>query len=127
MDIIAYTLSDAAVTINLSHVGDDDQTATPAKGGDADGDMIMADVEGVRGSDHADMLVGNDVGKVVPTGETDDPGTTDVDESQNMTDPGPGNMLFGNMGDDMLEGLGGMDSLRGGEGVRHVQAVQMRL
>lgn len=118
MDIVAYTMSDAAVTINLGNVGS--TTMKAAEGGDAEGDMIMADVEGVRGSMHDDILVGNDVGAPMDERLGDDPDTEGETETDHVVEEAveasAGNMLFGNMGDDMLKGMGGEDTLRGGKG-----------
>ena len=132
MDIASYTMSDAAVTVNLSNAGS--TTMKVAEGGDAEGDMfavvdnpnadaggmpaMMTDIEGVRGSMHDDMLIGDDVGMphAIDSGMTDDTTTGDVDESKTEIAAGAGNMLFGNMGDDMLKGMAGMDTLRGGKG-----------
>ena len=132
MDIAAYTLSDAPVTVNLSNIGS--TTMKVAEGGDAEGDTFAmvanpnadaggmpaawSDIEGVRGSMHDDMLIGDDVGMPheYDSGMTDDTNTADVDESKVQVAAGDGNMLFGNMGDDMLKGMAGMDTLRGGKG-----------
>ena len=117
-DIVAYTMSDAAVTINLSNVYG--STMKVAEGGDAEGDTFMdhAHIEGVRGSMHDDMLIGGDMGmpREIDSGMTDDTATADIDESKTQVPAGAGNMLFGNMGDDTLKGMGGEDTLRGGKG-----------
>ena len=104
MDVAAYTMSDMPVTINLSNIG---TAKKAAEGGHADGDMIMMDVEGVRGSMYDDMITGS-------SAMTDDATTEDVDES--MMYPGH-NKLYGNMGDDTLMGLGGNDLIHGGQGM----------
>lgn len=80
VDWILYQGSDAGVTVNLN-----DGTG---KGGHAEGDII-ADVENVHGSDHADRLVGND----------------------------RANRLDGGAGNDRLDGGAGADTLEGGAGV----------
>ena len=97
MDTASYTMSGAAVTVNLGAEG-----SKRAAGGDAEGDTIGMDIENVRGSMYGDMLTGNS--------PTDDATTEKVDESM------MGNKLYGNMGDDMLMGMGGKDTLHGGKG-----------
>ena len=58
-DTAAYTMSDEAVTINLSRV-DDVLKRPEAKGGDATGDEYeKGTIENVRGSDNDDMLTGD--------------------------------------------------------------------
>ncbi len=87
-DWITYEESDTGVTVNFS-----DRTFA---GGDAEGDVI-ADVENVRGSGYADILIGNAGANRLDGGEGDD-------------------QLQGNGGDDVLEGGAGIDQLEGGAG-----------
>ena len=89
-DTATYVNSDAGVTINLA-------TGT-AEGGHAEGDML-ADIESIRGSDHADVLVARN----------DDPATP-------RTVPREGSTLYGQRGDDSLSGGDGRDYLWGGKG-----------
>ena len=117
-DTASYTMSDAAVTVNLGVMPDDATDMDPrVAGGDAAGDMLMG-IENIRGSMYDDVLTGDDVGmeKDEETGVTDDQNTPNVDESMRHIDPSRGNALFGNMGNDMLKGMGGMDILHGGKG-----------
>ena len=87
-DWLCYAASDAAVTVYLS-------TGT-ASGGHAGGDSFR-NVEGVRGSPHADRLWGGD--------------------GNDTLDGGAGNdRLFGEGGDDVLTGGAGDDRLYGGPG-----------
>ena len=73
------------------------------------GDSTFDSIENLRGSMYDDMLIGDNMGMAM---ETDDASTTTVDETKSRA----GNKLFGNMGDDMLKGLGGNDTLHGGKG-----------
>ena len=82
-DTISYEYSALGVTINLN-----DGTA---RGGDAEGDDLSADIENVRGSMHDDTLTGTD----------------------EVTD---GNSLWGLGGNDVLTGREGPDRLSGGAG-----------
>ena len=88
-DTAGYTQSDAGVTVNLA-------TGTAA-GGHAEGDTLRG-IEGVRGSNHADVLTARD----------DDPNTE--------THPPEGSSLWGQKGDDALHGGSGDDLLWGGKG-----------
>ena len=110
-DTAAYTLSDAGVTINLA--------TGAAGGGHAEGDTF-ASIENIRGSMHADMLVG-DRGMFMEN----DPDTPD-DES--LTFVGSKNTIKGGAGNDTIKGdhpaadaepndpNGGDDTLHGGKG-----------
>jgi Ca2+-binding RTX toxin-like protein len=82
-DLASYRDSPAAVTIRLGKNG----AETVGKGGDANGDKISK-VEGVRGSDHDDKLIGNKLA----------------------------NVLVGEEGNDILKGKGGDDHLSAGDG-----------
>ena len=91
-DTATYVHSDAGVTINLA-------TGT-AEGGHAEGDTLT-DIESIRGSDHADVLVARN----------DDPSTPGTSpETQE------GSTLYGQGGDDSLTGGDGRDYLWGGKG-----------
>lgn len=79
IDMARYVGSNAGVDINLG--------AGTASGGHAEGDVLI-DIEQVFGSNHADILIGNE---------------------QN-------NFIFGSGGDDILDGAGGIDKLFGGAG-----------
>ena len=87
-DTAAYVDSDAGVTIDLA--------TGAASGGHAEGDTLKG-IESVRGSDHADTL----------TARNDDPDTEHVSE---------GSTLWGQKGDDTLNGGTGRDHLWGGKG-----------
>lgn len=78
-DTVSYSFSDVGVTVNL-----EDNTS---EGGHAEGDVII-NVESIRGSDHRDVLIGDE--------------TT--------------NILRGRAGNDELTGNGGDDWLYGNEG-----------
>ena len=84
-DLADYELSDAGVTVNLA-------TGT-ARGGHAEGDTLSG-IEDVRGSAHADHLIGDD----------------EADWRVHF------NWLDGGDGDDTLEGGDGGDFLAGGAG-----------
>src|SRR3546814_8786766 len=93
-DYVDYRSSDAGVTVDL---GDG-----IARGGHAHGDLLRK-IERVRGSDHDDMLAGNDA-------DNDLFGCLGND----LLRGGDGNdSLGGGMGDDILEGGAGDDRLRG--------------
>ena len=88
-DTVAYTGSDAGVTVDLA-------TGT-AEGGHAEGDTLTG-IESVRGSDHADAL----------TARIDEP-MFDAPYTFDST-------LWGQKGDDVLNGGAGIDLLWGGKG-----------
>ena len=109
MDTAAYTMSSEAVTVDLRFgEGPGSLTIKAPMGGDAVGDTFVG-IENLRGSMYGDMLIGDNTGMAM---EVNDASTPDVDETTSR----PGNTLFGNMGDDMLKGMGGNDTLRGGKG-----------
>jgi len=87
LDIIDYSGSDAAVSVNLA-------TGVLA-GGDAEGDSIVSGVDGAIGTDFNDTLIGF---------------------NQQGTDPADTftNLFYGEGGDDTIQGAGGDDSLYGG-------------
>ena len=93
-DTAAYALSDAGVTVNLA-------TGT-AEGGHAEGDTLTG-IESVRGSHHDDILTARD----------DDPST---ENPNNISALSEGSILWGNRGDDLLQGGTGRDILWGGKG-----------
>ncbi|MBC6437508.1 MAG: hypothetical protein GDA52_05095, partial [Rhodobacteraceae bacterium] len=84
-------------------------------GGHAQGDVLNS-IERIRGSKHADVLIG-DVGNNRIRGE----GGADTltgDAAANVLDGGGGNdVLRGGTGDDMLQGGAGNDTLEGGAGI----------
>ena len=93
-DTVGYLRSDAGVTVNLA-------TGT-AEGGHAEGDTLTR-IESVRGSHHADVLTARD----------DDPST---ENHNNIPELSEGSILWGNRGDDLLQGGTGRDILWGGKG-----------
>ena len=97
-DWVSYLRSDAGVTVNLEE--------GTGESGHAEGDTIV-DVENVRGSAYADLLVGNDLANRLEGGDGNDVlrGSDDAD------------VLNGGTGTDLLEGGSGADSLEGGAGV----------
>ena len=80
IDWLRYVESVEGVTVDLS-------VSMQVSGGDADGDVISG-FENVQGSDHGDIITGDDAA----------------------------NYLIGFGGDDMISGGVGRDSIRGGEG-----------
>lgn len=96
-DTAAYTQSDAAVSIDL-------QNGT-ASGGHAQGD-VLALIENVIGSDHADTLNGSGAANSLLGGAGSDliNGRAGNDE------------LWGGEGDDTINGGDGVDIMRGGAG-----------
>ena len=89
VDLVTYLESDTGVTVNLS-----DDTGS---GGHAQGDAITT-IENISGSDHHDVLTGDNGANVLY-------GIGGDDE------------LRGNDGDDVLEGGAGADQLDGGVGI----------
>ena len=96
-DTVSYSFSDAGVTVNL-----EDNTS---EGGHAEGDVII-NIESIRGSDHGDVLIGDE--------------TTNTLRGKDGNDELRGNsgddMLYGGTGDDRLDGGEGADRLYGDEG-----------
>ncbi len=88
-DLASYGTASSGVTVNL---------VTPGSNtGDAAGDTLRADVEGIIGSNFADFLQGN--------------------SGANELRGGAGNdTLLGGFGDDVLTGGAGGDSINGGDG-----------
>ncbi|MEZ5775708.1 MAG: calcium-binding protein [Hyphomicrobiaceae bacterium] len=85
MDLADYSTSSAGVSVSIS---DNPGSARVGVGGDAEGDLILGDIEGFIGSAFADNLRGNVAA----------------------------NQLFGGAGNDVLRGGGGADLLDGGDG-----------
>ena len=88
VDTIDYSESDAGVTVNLAEGA--------GRGGYAEGDRIT-DVENVVGSEHPDILTGNDDHNELNGGYGDDE-------------------LYGGDGNDILKGGPGADRMEGGPG-----------
>ena len=136
-DVANYQASDDEVNVNLTLTSTG--AVRTQKGGHAEGDKIEG-IEWVHGSMHDDTLIGIDgrTGTVDNDGYisganklvghmgddhimggdeheadevTDDPSTTDFDESSNKP---TGDTLFGGQGDDTLNGQGGHDMIKGG-------------
>ena len=99
IDTAAYKMSPEAVTVDLRHPMPTDPKVMAPMGGDAEGDTLEG-IENLRGSMYGDMLTGLDP-------QTAEDGTVLYNGA---------NKLFGNMGDDMLKGMGGDDTLHGGKG-----------
>ena len=97
-DGVLYFDSPAAVKINLLH--------RTARGGDAEGDRIGPDIEGVQGSDFDDELTGNDGANLILGGGGDDV----------INGLGDNDSLLGEAGDDRINGGKNDDVLVGGEG-----------
>ena len=129
-DTASYTDSPAGVTVRLHD---------PApRGGDAEGDTFegtviftyrdngnqaeveLPDIINLRGSNHDDILAGDQRANSLSGGRGDDTiyGGPGGDESNRDTmDGGPGDdRLFGGRGDDELYGGEGSDTLKGGTG-----------
>ena len=140
-DTASYTMSDAAVTIDLSKAMDDPMNgefatnnpqAPYASGGDADGDMFLG-IDNIRGSMYADMLIGDEMPNkiwgnqgddTIKGGDelgdnpatTDDPGTTDTVENVETDFDLAGDTIWGGKGDDTIYALAGNDMLMGDMG-----------
>ncbi len=94
-DIISYRDSAAGVTISLR-----DGTA---KGGDAEGDELGDDIEGVEGSEYDDVLTGDDLIR------------SDGLFDNSLWGLGGNDHLYGGDGNDELSGGAGDDVLDGGD------------
>lgn len=97
VDWISYRNSDTGVTINLS-----DNTA---EGGHAQGDVIV-EVENIQGSNHGDLLIG----------DNDTNNLQGLDGDDDIQGNGGDDWLLGQVGDDRLNGGEGADRLYGNEG-----------
>ena len=109
-DTASYVHSDAGVTIDLA--------AGIAEGGHAEGDALT-DIESVRGSDHADVLVARNDDPSTPgtTQETREGSTLYGQRGDDSLSGGDGtNYLWGGKGNDTLMGGGVLDYLEGGAG-----------
>jgi len=115
-DTIDYSNSGAGVNVDLS--------TGNLSGGDADNDTILGGVDGVIGSDHADVLTGFDQQGTSPadtfTNELYGGGGNDVITGKGGDDLLYGgnddDALYGGSGDDALFGDDGSDTLEGGDG-----------
>jgi Ca2+-binding RTX toxin-like protein len=97
-DLAAYIDSDEGVIVDL--------VSGEGFGGDAEGDTLVS-IEDVQGSDHDDMLVGNN-------GDNDLTGWAGNDT---LKGGGGADTLQGFDGNDLLKGGGGADTLNGGWGI----------
>ena len=97
IDWIFYDFSDTGVTVDLEE--------GTGQGGHAEGDVIV-DVEDIRGSDYADVLIGDNGSNYLDG----------LDGNDELRGNGGDDWLYGNAGDDRLEGGGGADRLYGNEG-----------
>ena len=119
VDTAHYSGSSEAVTVDLSHVDRDSGLRTPkAEGGDAEGDTIDTDIENVTGSDHQDLLMGDDDANKLDGGkgsDWDNPLTTRVKEGGLFGMGGNDTLTGGDKDDeaDYLHGGDGMDDLWG--------------
>ena len=105
-DLADYTGSDAGVNIDLA--------AGTASGGHAEGDRLAA-IEHLVGSDHDDVLAGDDGINMIGGGAGND--TIEGRGGDDLLTGGAGNdQLFGGEGHDVLLGDAGSDLLRGGAG-----------
>ncbi len=109
-DTLSYFASGAAVTVNLE--------AGTARGGEAEGDVLGDDLEGVWGSAYDDYLTGTNslfVGNVLWGLDGND--RLDGGWGDDWLYGGQGvDILFGGDEDDVLEGGPGADMLVGGHG-----------
>ncbi len=96
-DTASYQFSDAGVAVNLKN--------GTSEGGHAEGDVIV-NVENIGGSDHDDLLSGDEEANILRGYDGDD------ELRGNSGD----DWLYGNAGDDRLDGGGGADRLYGDEG-----------
>ena len=114
-DLIYYLDSPVGVTVNLE--------TGMGKGGYAEGDVLIS-IEDVGGSNHGDILIGNDSDNELDGNDGDDElhgnGGVDILRGREGADKlwgGDGNdSLSGNDGDDILHGGAGDDDLLGFEG-----------
>jgi serralysin len=97
VDLADYWSSTEGVNINL--------LSGKGKGGDAEGDTL-ADIENVGGSNHADILWGNDDANKL----------YGQDGADVLKGFGGADALFGHAGDDTLNGMDGADSIMGFSG-----------
>lgn len=97
-DIVSYANASGPMVVNLGFQNLTSETAWPRGGAPADGNDLVTEVEGVRGTRFADQLVGRKRGSdlVVAMGGSD--------------------LLYGYGGRDALYGGGGRDRLFGGSG-----------
>ena len=129
-DTVSYAGSPAGVTVRLHH-------PTP-RGGDAQGDTFegavtftytdngnrvdveLPDIINLSGSDHNDILAGDQRANKLSGGRGNDTiygGPGGDDTNSDTIDGGPGDdRLFGGRGDDTLYGGEGNDTLKGGTG-----------
>ena len=129
-DTASYTDSPAGVTVRLH--------APAPRGGDAQGDTFegtvtftytdngkrveveLPDIINLRGSDHDDILAGDQRANKLSGGRGNDTiygGPGGDDANRDTIDGGPGHdRLFGGRGDDTLYGSEGNDMLKGGPG-----------
>ena len=97
IDWVSYQRSDAGVTVDLAE--------GTLEGGHAQGDAIT-NVENVTGSDHEDVLWGDDNANRLEGNKGDD----------ELSGAGGDDLLEGGDGDDLLFGSPGADRLEGGDG-----------
>ena len=106
LDIVDYWGSDAGVTLNLKE-------ATVA-GGHAQGDILI-DIEGIAGSEYADVLYGDEHANTLQGDAGDD--ELYGDNGDDLLLGGEGSdSIYGNEGHDYIIGEAGDDDLRGDEG-----------
>ena len=106
-DEILYQRSDAGVTVNL-----EDGTG---EGGHAEGD-IFTGIESVIGSNHRDILIGDDGYNFLDGGSGDDE-LWGNDGGDTLTGSSGNDRLYGGDGDDWLAGRMGKDLIDGGGGI----------
>lgn len=104
IDFASYAHSGQSVTVDLNLDGQ-----AQASGGDASGDIIGADIEGVIGSDYNDNLIGDNNANRLDGGIGDD----------TLTAGGGNDVLIGGSGDDSFllgTNLTAADQIDGGDG-----------
>ena len=132
-DTADYSGSDAGVMVNLGAIDKATGRVVPtAEGGHAEGDSLH-DIQNLTGSDHTDMLAGDDNPNVLKGGkgdDWDDMTTSRVKEGglyggagNDELDGGPGkDTIKGDAGNDTLKGGTGDDYIDGGAGMDMIDA-----
>ena len=120
-DTASYAGSEMGVTVDLGETEAQGEMgmASMGMGGDAEGDILHG-IENLTGSDHTDLLVGNDMRNVLMGGkgdDWDDPETTGASMREGGLFGGDGHdLLSGGDGMDHLDGQAGRDDIWGGDG-----------
>ena len=103
-DTASYDSSDEGVSVDLSQT--DEQGYSLGYGGHAEGDRLI-NIENLRGSDYADVLIVGDIGANISS----------YDGNDYLIGGAGDDRLIGGNGDDILEGGAGANWLEGGAGI----------